>query len=557
MSKTTGSLLKSTISVTDMFCGAGGSSQGARSVNGVEILQAMNHWQLAIETHNTNFPNVLHDCADVSQAKPDRYHSTTVLWASPECPWHGNAQGKKRKGAQLSLLEEKCEEHGIRGCPTCTDDQAGIRSRATMYDPLRFAEYHNYQVVIVENVIEARKWRLFDGWLKMWDALGYRHQIVYLNSKFAHLRPLPAEEASQDRYAPQSRDRMYVVFTKKVNPAPDLEIRPLGWCPHCEKNVEAIQSWKNTPAVRRWGGRWGAYGAQYLYRCPRCAKEVAPFHYAAFNAIDWTIPTQRIGDRKKPLEKRTMERGRVGIEKYGHQPLVIDLAYPTHNGRVQPVIYRSMPTQTTAQTLGLLSPMLTSVNYYDDRNIPVDETAATQTTGEKWGVTVPPAFLAYLRNHMDGAGLDSAAATVSAGGNHHALLTLPPAFLSSYYSGSDVNALVDEASRTIPTVARHALFAAPFWIPYANGDGPPHSVDEAFGTQHTANSFGMFMPNEVPELEEWGFRMLATHEIGAIMAFGSDYVVLGKKEDKIRQYGNAVTPPAARLLIERSVATLQ
>ena len=39
---------------TDMFCGAGGSSQGATK-GGAQVVMAMNHWSLAVETHNTNF----------------------------------------------------------------------------------------------------------------------------------------------------------------------------------------------------------------------------------------------------------------------------------------------------------------------------------------------------------------------------------------------------------------------------------------------------------------------------------------------------------------------
>jgi site-specific DNA-cytosine methylase len=49
------------ITVTDQFCGAGGSSQGVRRLankhrGGLEVKLALNHWKLAIETHNTNFP---------------------------------------------------------------------------------------------------------------------------------------------------------------------------------------------------------------------------------------------------------------------------------------------------------------------------------------------------------------------------------------------------------------------------------------------------------------------------------------------------------------------
>lgn len=44
--------LKNTfLTATDQFCGAGGSTSGAKAA-GVEVKMALNHWDLAIETHN-------------------------------------------------------------------------------------------------------------------------------------------------------------------------------------------------------------------------------------------------------------------------------------------------------------------------------------------------------------------------------------------------------------------------------------------------------------------------------------------------------------------------
>jgi DNA (cytosine-5)-methyltransferase 1 len=50
--------------------------------------------------------------------------------------------------------------------------------------------------------------------------------------------------------------------------------------------------------------------------------------------------------------------------------------------------------------------------------------------------------------------------------------------------------------------------------------------------------------------------MLQPHEIGAAMAFPSSYAVHGNKRDKVKQYGNAVTPPAMALLIARQVEAM-
>ena len=97
------------VTVTDQFCGAGGSSQGVHQVSskmggGVEVKLALNHWQLAIDTHNTNFPNTAHDCTDISACDPRRYPSTTILITSPECTNHTVAKGQKRVKAQMDLF---------------------------------------------------------------------------------------------------------------------------------------------------------------------------------------------------------------------------------------------------------------------------------------------------------------------------------------------------------------------------------------------------------------------------------------------------------------------
>jgi DNA (cytosine-5)-methyltransferase 1 len=154
------------ITVTDMFCGAGGSTTGAAQA-GAEVRLAMNHWPRAIETHNTNYPAIDHALADISQADPRYYPRTTMLVASPECTNHSLAKGKTRvdqQGQQATLW-------GSAKQPDPSDE----RSRCTMWDPLRFAECHDYQIVILENVVDARSWRMWNAWLHAWQCLDYDH----------------------------------------------------------------------------------------------------------------------------------------------------------------------------------------------------------------------------------------------------------------------------------------------------------------------------------------------------------------------------------------------
>ncbi|TDZ91146.1 C-5 cytosine-specific DNA methylase [Mycobacteroides salmoniphilum] len=274
------------ISMTDFFCGAGGSSTGAIQVPGVSIRAAANHWQLAVDTHSENHPDAAHVCADLSQIHPKYFPYSTFGWFSPECTNHSQAKGIKRIDAQPDLFGETLP------------DEASERSRATMWDVVRFSEYHQYEVVFVENVVEATKWAPFQAWLTAMDSLGYEHRLVMLNSMHAQLGGFGA---------PQSRDRLYVVFWRRGNRAPDLErvVRPRTICPDCGP-VNAMQVFKKP------GNTVGRYRQQYMYRCPNttCRNQVVePVVRAAAEIIDWSLLGERLGDKpiKQFVDKKTGE----------------------------------------------------------------------------------------------------------------------------------------------------------------------------------------------------------------------------------------------------------
>lgn len=63
-----------------------------------------------------------------------------------------------------------------------------------MWDVPRFAEYRQYRIIIVENVVDARYWATWDAWLRTMNMLGYDHQVVYFNSMFAHPTPEPRSD---------------------------------------------------------------------------------------------------------------------------------------------------------------------------------------------------------------------------------------------------------------------------------------------------------------------------------------------------------------------------
>lgn len=324
---------------TDMFCGAGGSSLGATFAGG-KLRMALNHWQRAIETHNTNFPDADHDCADVSQADPRRYPATDILMASPECTNHSIAKGARRRKPQAASLFED----GPAG------DAEQDRSRATMWDVVRFAEAmvlrgKPYKAIVVENVVDAYKWganddgQLFSAWRQAIDALGYQHEIVWLNSMFAH---------GPAGLVPQSRDRMYVVFWLKGARRPDLRFCPTSWCPSCERVVEGVQAWKRPDRAP-----WGRYGPQYLYQCPSCHGTVLPGAAPAASIIDRSLPAVRIGDREKPLAQNTLKRIRRGLERLSGEPFAIRLL---QSGAPKPMTL-PLVTQTARHDMAMVTPV--------------------------------------------------------------------------------------------------------------------------------------------------------------------------------------------------------
>lgn len=549
-----------------------------RTIEGRRVNQRriyMVHWLMEPKrqiAHDTD----AHVWGSVNSVKPGRKSVTVYNLSVAEdesytadgivvhnCTNHTIAKGKKRVSGQMELL------------PNGEIDPAAERSRATMWDVPRFAEHHQYEIVIVENVVEARKWAPFDAWLHAMSSLGYDHKVVYLNSMF-----FPP--------TPQSRDRMYVVFWRKGNQAPDLDYRPPAYCPKCEENIEAVQSWNNPH--KPWG-KWGRYRFQYVYRCPACAEEVVPYYYCAANAVDWSNLGERIGDRKHPLKPKTLRRIEMGLKKYGQQSLLIQTAYTHAKGDRSSRMTDPVPTQSTCQTVGLLAtpaPWLASVNYFKpDRG--ADEPWPTQTTGEHYGLLSPaPFLLGYANGTSAPFGVERPLLTqhTSIG---HALITPAPFMVGHYSPGwsrsldeptgsvtaTDHHSLVappfvvqlrnnqnaqgiDEALSTVTaTGSHHALLSPmPFVASYYGSGGQLNDLGQPLATVTAVDKHALVMPTEPPKLEDCHFRMFQPHEIGAAMAFPSTYVVLGTKRDQTKQYGNAVTPPAMRYLARQAVASL-
>jgi DNA (cytosine-5)-methyltransferase 1 len=499
----------SEVTVSDEFCGAGGSSSGARAA-GMTVRLAINHWDRAIQTHNTNFPEAEHVLTDISTTDPRRFPHTDVLIASPSCQYHS---GARRKQPEPDLFNQVGADEAER-------------SRATMMDVPRFAEIHQYEVVIVENVVEVTKWAGFVPWLTYMHNLGYDHQVVSLNS--LTIQPTP-----------QSRDRVYFVFHRHGNQAPDLSQHPRCWCPKCETDVDGVFAWRHP-------GLWvGRYRRQYDFRHEACGGLAYPYAYPAAAAIDWTLPIQRIGDRKKELADATMRRVEAGYRQFG--PGSDDLG----------ALGRARRAGMVPVAQGWLVPLGYS-NEDTKQPRTINEPGFTQTGRLETALTLPPdPFICELRGGgSDVRSVQDPLATVCASGNHHALVK---AFMVKNYGGPDAAESmvhrVEDPLGTVTAVDHHSLVTQPgepFLASYY-GNGGVSSVREAVPTVTTRDRFSLV----APAVEDCGFRMLEPHEVRRAMAFPDGYIVLGNKRERVRQLGNAVTPPVMQQLCERVMDTLR
>ncbi|WP_460067339.1 DNA cytosine methyltransferase [Streptomyces sp. YKOK-I1] len=297
-------------SVTDLFCGLGGASQGLIEA-GFWLRLGMNHDPIQVAAHRANHPDAEHLCEDINAFDKRSLPRTRILWGSPICTEISPAGGRKRTRGQIALLDQD-------GQPIEGDPQPEFqRTRATALDIIAATEVHRYDVVLCENVPEFfLDWELFDWWLGGFRILGYNHQIVCASS--AHLGD------GDNDLAPQHRNRGYVVFTREGIPLPNLEVRPAADCPTCGP-VRAMQVWRN-PRRRK----MGSWGVQYDYRCPTraCGLILDPTTRPIGDVIDWSAPGRRIGDgrpdRKKftPYAVSTRERVAAGLARFGHEPHV-------------------------------------------------------------------------------------------------------------------------------------------------------------------------------------------------------------------------------------------
>ncbi|WP_108990401.1 DNA cytosine methyltransferase [Streptomyces coelicoflavus] len=554
----------------DLFSGFGGLTEGIRRA-GFTTIMAANHNPYKVQVHEANHPDAEHWIADLVNPEAADYHSARdlpradLLAAGVSCVNHSQANTIKayEQGGTLFDLEDPDYEARVT---------RSERDRATANCVLHYAAKHHPWLILIECTTGLQSWgpaipgrpKIGDGstyrwWLKQFDLLGYDHKVMFLNSQFFGV--------------PQSRNRGYWAFWKKSLPAPDLEHRPVSRCHRCDKDVEAVWTWRTgVPA-----SGLVEYGKQYDYRCPSCRREVVPPMTPSLAALDLTDLGVRIGDKPVktfkdgfvgPLARSTMARAERCRQRFADFPAVFMPAKGVHGIEKHP--WQPLATQTSQQETSILSTgalMAAAGNTFerpgsDCRSRGFDQPLWAQTATNTTGLITPPVALAV--DNYQGAPRSG----------HEPL----PTQVGSETLAVVSSGVVPYRKHTVPTMHAEAmpaftsdqipgLLTAAGWYK-ENGKTAPHPVTDALGTVTATDTTALLTAQwraalaDLP-LEDCYFRMMREYEIGRGCGFDvnfGDYrgtfKVWGTARNQVDGFGNAVSPQVGEWIGERLRASL-
>lgn len=289
----------------DLFCGGGGTSTGlaqAAAEMGLDLeLLAINHDEVAVETHAANHPGAKHYCESLNNLDPSRLvrrGRLDLLVASPECTHFSMARGAK-----------PCDQ----------------QSRAGAWHVLHWATRLRIENILIENVpafkdwgpigkngrpLKAKKGATFRAFLTALRSLGYRVDVR-------------TNVCAADFGDATTRKRLFVVATRG---------KAASW---------PAETHAKDPAK--------ASGAMF-------DGDRAPWR-AAREIIDFDRPSGSIFERKKPLADKTLARIAEGLRRYSGLDIP-DFVLPQGGGGVARHVGQPLPTVHTDGAIAHVRPFI-------------------------------------------------------------------------------------------------------------------------------------------------------------------------------------------------------
>jgi DNA (cytosine-5)-methyltransferase 1 len=241
----------------------------------------------------------------------------------------------------------------------------------------------------------------------------------------------------------------------------------------------------------------------------------------ARDIIDFSVPSESIFNRKRPLAPATLRRIAAGLRQFAGNKAEPFLVILRNHADARP-LSDPLPTLTAGgQHLALCEPFVMPLNHgsKDTRAYPTSRPMPTLTSTDAWTL-VEPFLVEYRGNH---AGKDDAARRVKR---------------------------LDSPLPTQDTSNRFGL-VEPFLVEYyGTGDARPVSVP--IGTLTTRDRYALVEPDHATL--DIRFRMLQPHELAKAMSFPTGYKFSGTRGEQVKQIGNAVAVGVATALCSHVLA---
>lgn len=548
--------------VIDLFCGAGGLSEGVEEarLNGnrcAKVVCCVNHDKNAVLSHDANIPDALHFIEDIRTLElspintiverirelyPD---SMIMLHASLECTNFSKAKGGQPRDADSRTLAEHL---------------------------FRYIDVIDPDYIQIENVEEFMSWgdmdengkpismdkgRLYQKWVRNVKKYGYNFEHRILNAA--------------DFGAYTTRKRFFGIFAKKSLPIVFPEPT------HCK------------------GGRQDMFSRLEKWKP---VKDVLDFSDEGTTIF-----------REKPLAEKTLERIYAGLIKFvagGKDAFLVKYNSMSRTGKYNaPGIDEPCPVVATQNRLGVAQVCFLSKQFSghpESKNVSVEEPAGTITCRDHH------AFVSAHYGNGFNRSVDEPSATVT---TKDRLSLVTPRFIANEYSGGGQHTSIDNICPAILTNPKQKLITCKLWIMNTSFSNIGSNIEEPAQTI-TANRKWHYLMN--PQFNSAGgsvdnpcftliarmdkmppylvatesgqvaieiydndspmtvkikefmalygivdikMRMLRIPELKRIMGFPEDYVLVGTQADQKKFIGNAVEVTQSKKNAEALCAKLR
>lgn len=564
------------ITVVDLFCGAGGFSTGAAlaleelgRTPGEDVeLHAVNHWDVAIESHEANHPWAEHYHSGIEELHPPEIAEpgeVDLLVGGPECTHFSTARGGKPVKNQ---------------------------KREPAWNVLTWIQKLQPDHVLLENVKEFRKWGkideegkptrdgdVFEAWVTAIESLGY-----------AVIRDDDGEPGivlnAADYGDPTSRERLFVVASRTDQPTAPKPTHDEDPGPD-----DDLDPWRPAADIIDWDDLGGSLWTRDLDN-----QRVQPLSKNTMARIAEGI-RRHCSDRMEPLADAVEEIGGdrlrelrenvVPLEYAGivsecvEEPFLIRCSVSDRDAHSSPYLLRQqsggvpanarsdpLPTVSAGGAIGLSAPIrrpLIKPRNGARRGLhnnplyrPEDRPLHTVTASNHDGHLVTPSLIHYSHGgSIRGVDEDPVPTIATERGGAFALSSPSVSYLCPMYSGRPAQRPrtrdVGRPMMTIPASKSPAGLSSPFLVEYyGNSDAQP--VSEPLPTVTAKDRFALVVPDAFP----WGldvrYRMLKPGELKQAQGFPEDYHLAGDtKREVTEQIGNAVPVGLAKALCKHAL----